>query len=105
VLPARQEYGRWQGGLVGSIGPPSSGAGYIGLHPNGTARIVEAAGDNGERSQVERWVEVHVQEAYVHCRKHLPRLVKAANGELAWGTDDARAKGGDYFSTSREPRP
>jgi uncharacterized protein len=77
----------------------------IGLHVNGTARVVEVDDRNGERPRVERWVEVHVQEAYIHCRKHLPRLVKAANGERAWGTDDARAKGGDYFRASCEPRP
>jgi uncharacterized protein len=77
----------------------------IGLHLNGSARIVQADGDNGQRPRVERWVEVRVQEAYIHCRKHLPRLVKAVNGERAWGTDDARAKGGDYFNASCEPRP
>jgi uncharacterized protein len=77
----------------------------IGLHVNGAARIVEAASDNGRRPRVERWVEVRVQEAYIHCRKHLPRLVKVANGERAWGTDDARAKGGDYFAASCEARP
>jgi predicted pyridoxine 5'-phosphate oxidase superfamily flavin-nucleotide-binding protein len=77
----------------------------IGLHVNGTARIVEADGDDGARPRVERWVEVRVQEAYIHCRKHLPHLVKVANGERAWGTDDARAKGGDYFGASCEPRP
>jgi predicted pyridoxine 5'-phosphate oxidase superfamily flavin-nucleotide-binding protein len=79
----------------------------IGLHVNGTARIVEADGDrNGGRLRVERWVEVHVQEAYIHCRKHLPHLVKVAGSDRrAWGTDDARAKGGDYFGASCEPRP
>jgi hypothetical protein len=77
----------------------------IGLHVNGAARIVEVANDNGRRPRVERWVEVRVQEAYIHCRKHLPRLVKVANGERAWGTDDARAKGGDYFAASCEARP
>jgi hypothetical protein len=77
----------------------------IGLHLNGTARILEATGNNGQRPRVERWVEVRVQEAYIHCRKHLPHLVKAANGERAWGTDDARAEGGDYFGASCEPRP
>ena len=77
----------------------------IGLHVNGTARILQAGDGNGERPRVERWVEVRVQEASIHCRKHLPRLVKAANGERAWGTDDARAKGGDYFGASCVARP
>jgi uncharacterized protein len=77
----------------------------IGLHVNGTARIVEAEDRNGGRPRVERWVEVRVQEAYIHCRKHLPHLVKADGDGRAWGTDDARAKGGDYFGASCEPRP
>ena len=77
----------------------------IGLHVNGTARIAEAGEPNGVRPRVERWVEVHVQEAYIHCRKHLPHLVKVDGNGRAWGTDDARAKGGDYFGASCEPRP
>jgi uncharacterized protein len=77
----------------------------IGLHVNGTARIVEADDRNGERPRVERWVEVRVQEAYIHCRKHLPHLVKVDGDGRAWGTDDARAKGGDYFGASCEVRP
>jgi uncharacterized protein len=54
---------------------------------------------------VERWVEVQVQEAYIHCRKHLPHLVKASGEGRAWGTDDARAKGGDYFGAACEAPP
>ena len=77
----------------------------IGLHVNGTARIVEAGAGDGERPQVERWVEVRVQEAYIHCRKHLPHPVKAAGQGRPWGTDDARAKGGDDFGASCGPRP
>jgi uncharacterized protein len=77
----------------------------IGLHVNGTARIVEADDRNGARPRVERWVEVRVQEAYIHCRKHLPHLVKVDGDGRAWGTDDARAKGGDYFGASCEVRP
>jgi uncharacterized protein len=77
----------------------------IGLHVNGTARIVEVADGSGPRPRAERWVEVRVEEAYIHCRKHLPHLVKADGNGRAWGTDDARAKGGDYFRASCEPRP
>ena len=77
----------------------------IGLHVNGSARIVEAGAGNGERPQVERWVEVRVREAYIHCRKHLPHLVKAAGQARSWGTDDALAKGGDYFGAGCGPRP
>ena len=77
----------------------------IGLHLNGTARIVQAAADNGQRPRAERWVEVGVQEAYIHCRKHLPHLVKVNGEGRAWGTDDARAKGGNYFGAACESRP
>ena len=77
----------------------------IGLHVNGTARIAEAGEPNGVRPRVERWVEVRVQEAYIHCRKHLPHLVRVDGNGRAWGTDDARAKGGDYFGASCGPRP
>jgi len=72
---------------------------------NGTARVVEAEDGNGERPRVERWVEVRVQEAYIHCRKQLSHLVKADGEARAWGTDDTRAKGGDYFGASCEARP
>ncbi len=77
----------------------------IGLHLNGTARIVEAGEGNAVRPRVERWVEVRVKEAYIHCRKHLPHLVKVNGQGRAWGTDDARAKGGDYFGAACGSRP
>jgi predicted pyridoxine 5'-phosphate oxidase superfamily flavin-nucleotide-binding protein len=78
----------------------------IGLHVNGTARIVEAGGNgDGLRPRVERWVEVRVQEAYIHCRKHLPHLIKVNGTGRDWGTDDARAKGGDYFGTACQAPP
>lgn len=77
----------------------------IGLHVNGAARIAEdtalradwplpAAELNGRTP--ERWVVVSVQEAYVHCRKHIP-LMRLVPHERDWGTDDAKRKGGDYF--------
>ncbi|MGH3588194.1 MAG: pyridoxamine 5'-phosphate oxidase family protein [Pseudonocardia sp.] len=85
----------------------------IGLHVNGAARIVEAAEfgvayprepadpDTGRRA--ERWVVVDVAEAYVHCRKHIPRMVRA-HEKREWGTDDAGRKGGDYFGAKQTPR-
>ncbi|MEU0588606.1 pyridoxamine 5'-phosphate oxidase family protein [Streptomyces sp. NPDC006132] len=95
----------------------------IGLHVNGRARLVtdDAMRERhpglpvdpvpGRRPQM--WVEVEVEEAYIHCSKHIPRLVPAplrqnparegapaAEGEQAWGTDDVRRKGGDYFGAA-----
>jgi NAD(P)H-nitrite reductase large subunit/predicted pyridoxine 5'-phosphate oxidase superfamily flavin-nucleotide-binding protein len=95
----------------------------IGLHVNGSARIVEHAeflSFASERSaadavlsdsilkdligkdpgNLERWVIVSVEEAYMHCSKHIPQMRKVVQ-EVQWGTDDARAKGGDYFKADK----
>ncbi|RMI34223.1 pyridoxamine 5'-phosphate oxidase family protein [Nocardia stercoris] len=85
----------------------------IGLHINGTARIVEeyilrrSVPDLpvNERGKVaEHWIVVDVVEAYIHCRKHIPRLVPAERQPREWGTDNVRAKGGDYFGAKSESR-
>ncbi|AOW92355.1 pyridoxamine 5-phosphate oxidase [Rhodococcus sp. WMMA185] len=85
----------------------------IGLHINGSARIVE---DDAMRAEVpdlppnhskgrtpERWVVVEVEEAYIHCRKHIPRMVPAPL-DREWGTDDVKRKGGDYFDAKKTAR-
>jgi uncharacterized protein len=81
----------------------------IGLHVNGSARIVDDAAirmayrdlptDQMPGRRPERWVVVTVEEAYIHCAKHIPRLLKLPHGR-AWGTDDTRRKGGDYFGAA-----
>ncbi len=79
----------------------------IGLHVNGRARIVDGPPTAASRSigspRAERWVEVAVEEAYIHCRKHIPRMVPAPRQRRAWGTDDVHSKGGDYFGAACEP--
>ncbi|GAA0531180.1 hypothetical protein A8924_0189 [Saccharopolyspora erythraea NRRL 2338] len=86
----------------------------IGLHVNGRARIVEdpdlraihpalpAEFDRGRTP--ERWVVVQVEESYVHCRKHIPRMAPVVR-QRSWGTDDIKRKGGDYFEAKGTPRP
>ncbi|MGW4241772.1 pyridoxamine 5'-phosphate oxidase family protein [Nocardia sp. NPDC004722] len=83
----------------------------IGLHLNGTARIVDDALMRRcvpdlpaeQRGRIpERWVVVDVEEAYIHCRKHIPHLVPAQREARQWGTDNMRAKGGDYFRAKEE---
>jgi hypothetical protein len=78
----------------------------IGLHVNGAARMVsdtEMRVDHphlpsevapGRRAQ--SWVLVRVEEAYIHCSKHIPRLRKLSrvDGEVAV----ARGKKSDYFT-------
>ncbi len=68
----------------------------IGLHVNGRARIAPRDEFPTEDRKVERWVVVQVQEAYIHCRKHIPRMVPV-DRVRDWGTDDVKRKGGDYF--------
>jgi predicted pyridoxine 5'-phosphate oxidase superfamily flavin-nucleotide-binding protein len=84
----------------------------IGLHVNGTARIVEDGDfrrahpgmpvDDEHGRRPERWVVVEVDEAYIHCRKHIPRMAKVAE-RREWGTDDPGRKGGDYFAARGTP--
>ncbi|MFD4641204.1 pyridoxamine 5'-phosphate oxidase family protein [Lentzea sp. NPDC058436] len=77
----------------------------IGLHVNGRARIapleefaefVEGEAEGAGGKKVERWVVVSVQEAYIHCRKHIPRMIPV-DRIRDWGTDDVKRKGGDFF--------
>jgi predicted pyridoxine 5'-phosphate oxidase superfamily flavin-nucleotide-binding protein/predicted enzyme related to lactoylglutathione lyase len=91
----------------------------IGLHVNGKAEIIEndelmklqhlpeqimeELNQEGFRKP-ERWVLVEVEEAYVHCSKHIP-LMKKLDKEIEWGTDDVVRKGGDYFKAKNCPRP
>jgi len=84
----------------------------IGLHVNGRARVFEDAAMRRARAvrdveippgrRATFWVEVEVEEAYVHCSKNIPHL--------AWVPDDlrlagVRRKGGDYFGAVATPSP
>jgi uncharacterized protein len=81
----------------------------IGLHVNGRATIVDDAAiravhpelptDPVPGRRAERWVMVSVDEAYIHCAKHIPRLEKVRRNR-AWGSDDQRRKGGDFFGVA-----
>jgi len=67
----------------------------IGLHINGKAEIIEST-HLVEDPLAERWVKVYVEEAYIHCSKHIPRLNKL-DKMIHWNTDDVKKKGGDFF--------
>ncbi|MFE9327236.1 pyridoxamine 5'-phosphate oxidase family protein [Nocardia sp. NPDC052278] len=83
----------------------------IGLHINGSARIVDDTAlrhnvpelpENVKGRAAQHWVVVDVEEAYIHCRKHIPHLVPAVREQREWGTDNVRAKGGDYFGAKAQ---
>ena len=81
----------------------------IGLHVNGDAAIITPermaeldrdrpdGGPSGRRPV--QWVLVQITEAYVHCSKHIPKLIPQSRVRH-WGTDNPRHKGGDYFGTA-----
>jgi hypothetical protein len=85
------------------------------LHINGKAEIIDnedlsvdisedqQVAFQRERSRAILWVKVNIEEAYIHCSKHIP-LMQKANQELAWGTDDVKLKGGDYFKSKNSPQ-
>ncbi len=85
----------------------------IGLHVNGRARVVDDdtfrsrfpghAGDHVPGRNAERWVVVDVEEAYIHCRKHIPRMERVTR-KRDWGTDDPARKGGDFFGAKGTPQ-
>jgi predicted pyridoxine 5'-phosphate oxidase superfamily flavin-nucleotide-binding protein len=93
-------------------------ASTIGLHVNGKAKIVEnedllkfrkeLSQDvidemNAEgRFRPERWIMVEIEEAYIHCSKHVP-LLKKAEKDITWGTDDDGLKRSDFFALQDIP--
>lgn len=81
----------------------------IGLHVNGEASIATPAQlhelDLGRleseppgRRPVQ-WVLITVTEAYLHCSKHIPRLMPQSRTR-DWGTDSPRHKRADYFGVT-----
>jgi hypothetical protein len=83
----------------------------VGLHVNGRARIVNSPTldgvpdvDESYGRKIERWVVVDVEEAYIHCSKHIP-LMKKLDKSIDWGTDNVAKKGGDFFRAKDEERP
>jgi predicted pyridoxine 5'-phosphate oxidase superfamily flavin-nucleotide-binding protein len=91
----------------------------VGLHVNGKALALSPEEFSGRfnlpRSynaeveatagrRPEMWIVVEVEEAYIHCSKHIPLLARR-DKVVEWGTDDVRKKGGDFFRARDCPRP
>ena len=77
----------------------------VGLHVNGGAQVVttaeaarrglEARSPAGSGSRL--WVLVDVEEAYIHCSKHVPRFAEVPASDAAGAR---RARTVDYFGTA-----
>ena len=83
----------------------------IGLHVNGKAEIIterqagklvnpidKAKAEKDGKHKTKLWIKVQVEEAFIHCSKHIPKL-KKIDKVMHWGTDDEKLKGGDFFKT------
>lgn len=80
----------------------------VGLHVNGRTSVHQPGELPVELAEyvehhlvpldtaVECWVVLRVDEAYIHCSKHVP-LLQRREKPINWGTDDPRAKGEDFF--------
>ena len=88
-------------------------ASTVGLHVNGKAKILDHEAlmkfkaklpndvideiNSEGKLRPERWIMVEVEEAYIHCSKHIP-LLKKAEKQISWGTDDDGLKRSDFFA-------
>lgn len=85
----------------------------VGLHVNGTAQhyLTSEVPDKLKSyldlnkpdlvTRIERWVVIAIEEAYIHCSKHVPLLAKKEK-QIAWGTDDPVAKSNDFFCENHD---
>ncbi len=84
----------------------------VGLHINGKAAIIEnsemlnfirnseivqGSHHTPHQTRPSRWIMIEVEEAYVHCSKHIPKF------SITKDTDHARPTG-DIFSTKNSKR-
>ncbi len=92
----------------------------IGLHVNGKAKVIKKDDlkreldedkdilnilENIESSKkIISYVLIEVEEAYIHCSKHIPLLQKL-DKTIHWSTDNEGYKGGDAFKVKKHPRP
>ena len=88
-------------------------ASTVGLHVNGKAKVIENKElmkfkkelpqdvidelNSEGKNRPERWIIVEIEEAYIHCSKHIP-LLKKAEKKISWGTDDDGLKRSDFFA-------
>ena len=72
----------------------------VGLHVNGRTTLRENIPEARDLVDVDTrkvWVELEVEEAYIHCAKHVPQL-SIVEFDPPWGADDAEVKKSGFFS-------
>lgn len=72
----------------------------LGLHVNGRTELrdeIPEATDHRNEEVTKVWVVLEVEEAYIHCAKHIPKL-RVEEFDPPWGTDDDEAKKTGYFT-------
>jgi predicted pyridoxine 5'-phosphate oxidase superfamily flavin-nucleotide-binding protein len=82
----------------------------VGLHINGKAEILSTSvmtdrhgvtdPETAAGRRAERWVAVTVEEAYIHCSKHIPLLAKEDRRQRV-SEGRVRPAGSDYFTGER----
>jgi truncated hemoglobin YjbI len=93
-------------------------ASTVGLHVNGKAKLIEhkdlqkfhkdlpedviAEMNVNGKHRPERWIMVEIEEAYIHCSKHVP-LLKKVGKDIDWGTDNDGLKRSDFFALDDNP--
>ncbi|WP_435154886.1 pyridoxamine 5'-phosphate oxidase family protein [Haladaptatus sp. DFWS20] len=71
----------------------------VGLHVNGRATLHDEVAEienSPETDRLKGWVVLEVEEAYIHCAKHIPQL-SIEEFDPPWGTDDPEAKQTGFF--------
>ncbi len=80
----------------------------VGLHVNGSTRVHRpdelpeewvstlSSSLSSGGPPIECWVLILVEEAYIHCSKHVPLLEKQPKA-IDWGTDDPVVKSDGFF--------
>ncbi|MFG3283277.1 pyridoxamine 5'-phosphate oxidase family protein [Streptomyces sp. NPDC048111] len=86
---------------------------HIGLHVNGTAALLAPDDPRADHAHIpvdpapgrkpELWIRITVQEAYVHCSKHIPHLEPAVRPGR--GSSTERPKDSDYFTLTAPQQP
>jgi predicted pyridoxine 5'-phosphate oxidase superfamily flavin-nucleotide-binding protein len=77
----------------------------VGLHVNGRAACRPASEIPAQwktnytakmKSAIEQWVVIEVEEAFIHCSKHVPKF-QTLDKKIWWGTDDPVKKSSAFF--------